>query len=107
MSNVYSDKNALLFFNSDNCHGDNFYYSNEDRMRQAIEFWFSSYSKEWFVRWTIIDKEKHKAIGTIEAMKRMGFEQSSKLLVGTIDGYAYKDYWVISHNMFDIKLVEC
>ena len=32
---VYSDKNALPFFNSDNCHGDNFYYPNEDRMRQA------------------------------------------------------------------------
>ena len=28
---VYSDKNALPFFNSDNCHGDNFYYPNEDR----------------------------------------------------------------------------
>ena len=26
---VYSDKNALPFFNSDNCHGDNFYYPNE------------------------------------------------------------------------------
>ena len=25
---VYSDKNALPFFNSDNCHGDNFYYPN-------------------------------------------------------------------------------
>ena len=24
---VYSDKNALPFFNSDNCHGDNFYSS--------------------------------------------------------------------------------
>lgn len=35
---VYSDKNALPFFNSDNCHGDNFYYPNEDRMRQAIKF---------------------------------------------------------------------
>ena len=32
---VYSDKNALPFFNSDNCHGDNFYYPNEDRMRQT------------------------------------------------------------------------
>ena len=60
---VYSDKNALPFFNSDNCHGDNFYYPNEDRMRQAIKFWLSSYSSKWFVRWTIIDKEKHEAIG--------------------------------------------
>ncbi len=127
-------------------------------MKQAIELWLSSYLSELFVRWTIIDKEKHKAIGTIEvfhrtanddfnhvgvlrldlkseyeasgeifeimnlivppafdlfecgeiitkvpvyaverieAMKRMGFEKSRKLLIGTIDGYAYKDYWVI------------
>ena len=155
---VYSDKNALPFFNSDNCHGDNFYYPNEERMRQAIDFWLRSYSSKWFVRWTIIDKETLKAIGTIElfhrsanddfnhvgvlrldlksehetseeiftvmnlivpptfdlfeceeiitkvpvyavertvAMKRMGFEKSTKLLVGTIDGYAYKDYWTI------------
>ena len=28
---VYSDKNALPFFNSDNCHGDNFYYTTLDR----------------------------------------------------------------------------
>lgn len=29
---VYSDKNALPFFNSDNCDGDNFYYSTEKKM---------------------------------------------------------------------------
>ena len=53
---VYSDKNALPFFNSDNCHGDNFYYFDEKRMRQAIGFWISSYNEKWFVRWTIVDK---------------------------------------------------
>ena len=26
---VYSDKNALPFFNSDNCDGDNFYYAKK------------------------------------------------------------------------------
>lgn len=156
---VYSDKNALPFFNSDNCHGDNFQYPTEERMREAIKFWLTSYSTKWFVRWTIIDKEKHKAVGAIEvfhrsanddfnhvgvlrldlkseyetseeiftimslivppafdlfeceeiitkvpvyavermdAMKRMGFEKSEKLLVGTIDCYAYKDYWTIN-----------
>ncbi|MBO4533771.1 MAG: hypothetical protein J5726_08785 [Treponema sp.] len=36
---VYSDKNALPFFNSDNCHGDNFYYSTIERMNEAIQFW--------------------------------------------------------------------
>lgn len=39
-------------------------------MRQAIKFWLSSYSSKWFVRWTIIDKEKHEAIGTIEVFHR-------------------------------------
>lgn len=29
---VYSDKNSLPFFNSDNCDGDNFYYPTKDRM---------------------------------------------------------------------------
>ena len=51
---VYSDKNSLPFFNSDNCHGDNFYYPTEERMREAIKFWLSSYSTKWFVRWTIM-----------------------------------------------------
>ena len=32
---VYSDKNALPFFNSDNCDGDNFYYETGTRMAEA------------------------------------------------------------------------
>lgn len=40
---VYSDKHALPFFNSDNCDGDNFYYSSVERMEKAIDFWLSSY----------------------------------------------------------------
>ena len=50
---VYGDKNALPFFNSDNCHGDNFYYPDEESMIKAIEFWQSSYASRWLVRWTI------------------------------------------------------
>jgi RimJ/RimL family protein N-acetyltransferase len=50
---VYSDKNALPFFNSDNCHGDNFYYSTREKMDAAIDFWLNSYRDKWFVRWTI------------------------------------------------------
>ena len=37
--NVYSDKNALPFFNSDNCDGDNFYYPTKEQMDKAIDFW--------------------------------------------------------------------
>jgi RimJ/RimL family protein N-acetyltransferase len=39
---VYSDKNALPFFNSDNCDGDNFYYPAKEKMENAISFWLQS-----------------------------------------------------------------
>ena len=81
---VYSDKNALPFFNSDNCHGDNFYYPNEERMREAIEFWLRSYSSKWFVRWTIIDKEAHKAIGSIEVFHRSANDDFNHVGVATV-----------------------
>ncbi|MDY6399007.1 MAG: GNAT family protein [Treponema sp.] len=69
---VYSDKNAHPFFNSDNCHGDNFYYPTLERMNEAIHFWIDSYKNKWFVRWTIIQKQNNKAIGTIELFNREG-----------------------------------
>ena len=47
---VYSDKNALPFFNSDNCHGDNFYYNTREKMDKAIDFWLYSYKERFFVR---------------------------------------------------------
>lgn len=67
---VYSDKNALPFFNSDNCHGDNFYYPTLERMAQAIDFWLFSYENGYFVRWSIVDKKIGKAIGTVELFTR-------------------------------------
>ena len=156
---LYSDKNSLPFFNSDNCHGDNFYYPTKEKMEDAIDFWLDSYEKKWFVRWSIIDKSKNKAIGSVElfhriadddfndagvlrmdlrsdyeisdviydildiivppayelfecneiiskvplyaverelAFSKYGFTKSDRLMVGTIDHYAYKDYWTIT-----------
>ena len=55
---VYSDKNALPFFNSDNCDGDNFYYSTKERMKEVIDFWTMSYKNGWFTRLSIIDKKE-------------------------------------------------
>ena len=40
------------------------------------------------------------AVERIEAMKRVGFKKSTKLLVGTMDGYAYKDYWTINRGVY-------
>ncbi|MFR6163016.1 MAG: hypothetical protein ACLUJR_08375 [Mediterraneibacter gnavus] len=66
----YSDKEAVSFFNSDNCGGDDFYYTTENRMQQAIDYWLFEYHRQGFVRWTIISKETHEAIGTIELFHR-------------------------------------
>ena len=63
---VYSDKNALPFFNSDNCDGDNFYYPDYEKMRSAVDFWLRSYETKWFVRWSGIEKGISKVIGPIE-----------------------------------------
>lgn len=68
---VYSDKNALPFFNSDNCAGDNFYYPTEERMLEAIKYWLMEYSNKGFVRFTIVDKTKQEAVGTIELFHRI------------------------------------
>ncbi len=67
---VYSDKKAVPFFNSDNCGGDDFYYTTERRMEQAIDYWFFEYSRRGFVRWSIVSKATNEAIGTIELFHR-------------------------------------
>lgn len=67
---IYSDKNAMPFFNSDNCHGDDFYYTTKERVQQAIDFWEEAYSKGWFVRWSVVDKKRNAVIGTIEVFHR-------------------------------------
>lgn len=67
---VYSDDKAVPLFNSDNCHGDDFHYTTLERMKAACAFWQDAYKNGWFVRWSIIDKAKNAAVGTIEEFKR-------------------------------------
>ena len=43
----------------------------------------------------IITKVPLYAIERAEAVSQVGFEKTERLLVGTMDGYAYKDYWAI------------
>lgn len=57
-------------FNSDNCGGDDFYYTTERRMMEAIDYWSFEYSRKGFVRWAVVDKYKRETIGTIELFCR-------------------------------------
>ncbi len=61
----YSDPEAERFFNADNCTS-NFCYTTKAQMRECIRFWLRSYQARYFVRWSIIDKQVNRAIGTVE-----------------------------------------
>ena len=50
---VYSDKNALPFFNSDNCNGNIFYYQTEEKLRELIKFWLWEYECRHYVRFAM------------------------------------------------------
>ena len=82
---VYSDKNALPFFNSDNCHGDNFYYATKERMLEAIGFWDMSYENGWFVRLSIIEKHEQKVIGTVEVCLRVSEDEFNNMGILRVD----------------------
>lgn len=81
---VYSDKRALPFFNSDNCHGDNFYYTTLERMKSALDFWQTSYREGWFLRLSILERITLNAIGSVEVFLRSAedaFDQTVLLRV--------------------------
>lgn len=82
---VYSDKNALPFFNSDNCDGDNFYYATEERMAEAIRFWHMSYENGWFVRLSIVDKAILSVIGTVELCLRVSDDKFNNMGILRVD----------------------
>lgn len=67
---VYSDVHAVPYFNSDNCGGDDFYYTSLTRMQEAIHYWKSEYDQHGFVRWSIEDQHSNEVIGTIELFHR-------------------------------------
>lgn len=91
---VYSDKMAVPFFNSDNCGGDDFYYTTEKRMKEAIDYWLFEYNRKGFVRWSIVDQFCGAAIGTIELFNRQAndyFTNCGVLRLDLRSGYEQAD----------------
>ena len=103
---VYSDKLALPFFNSDNCDGDNFYYSTKERMADAIGFWHMAYENGWFVRMSIIDKGVKAVIGTVELCVRVSedtFDNMGILRVDVRSDYEQED---VLYDIFSLVTPE-
>lgn len=82
---VYSDKNALPFFNSDNCDGDNFYYATKERMEEAFDFWKLSYDNGWFARLSIVDKAAQCVVGTVELCLRVSEDAFHQMGILRVD----------------------
>ena len=82
---IYSDKNALPFFNSDNCDGDNFYYATKERMAEALDFWNLSYKNGWFARLSIVDKTVSTVIGTVELCLRVSEDEFNNMGILRVD----------------------
>jgi [ribosomal protein S5]-alanine N-acetyltransferase len=81
----YSDEKSVPFFNSDNCHGDDFHYTTMERMEQAISFWDFSYKNKYFVRWTVILNDTKVKVGTIEMFHRVADDEFNHYGILRID----------------------
>ena len=107
--NVYSDKKALPFFNSDNCDGDNFYYATKERMAEAMQFWKMAYKNGWFVRFSIVDKSVSCVIGTVEICLRVSddsFDQMGILRVDVRSDFEREDVLFEIFSLVTPKLPE-
>ena len=82
---VYSDKNALPFFNSDNCDGDNFYYATKERMTETIDFWNMSYRNGWFVRPSVVAHTSSTVICTVELCLRVSGDEFNNMGISRVD----------------------
>lgn len=98
----YSDEKAVPFFNSDNCHGDDFHYTTLERMKQAVDFWVFSYNNRYFVRWSIILNNSSEKIGTIEMFHRIAEDEFNHYGVLRIDLQSKYEIQPIINEILDI-----
>lgn len=112
----YSDEKAVPFFNSDNCHGDDFHYKTFERMKEAVSFWDFSYKNKYFIRWTIFLNNTNEKIGTIEMFHRTADDEFNNYGVLRIDLHSkYEKQPVINgvleivndnfYKAFDVKAI--
>ena len=102
MLKVYSDKNALPFFNSDSCDGDNFTMKQKKEWQKPSTFGtchikmvgLTPHISEILDCDGIITKVPAYAVERTKAIQRIEFTKSEHLLIGKT-GYAYDGYWII------------
>ena len=81
----YADPAAAPIFNSDNCTS-SFIYHTLEEMTNCVRFWVDSYRWQYFVRFSVVDKAKGKAVGTIEFFAKPGtFDGAGRVGVLRLD----------------------
>lgn len=87
----YSSPLAQAIFNSDRCTS-NFCYSTLAEMKECIDGWLDAYNKKYFVRFSIIDKQNEKAVGTVEIFGSDKSHDHSVLRIDLHPKYEHKAY---------------
>ncbi len=67
----YSDESAVRLMNADNCTSD-FHYRTIEEMVACIRDWLGAYGQRSYVRFSVIDTQDAKAVGTIEMYSGTG-----------------------------------
>lgn len=65
----YSDAASIPLFNSDNCNN-NFNFQTIEEMSDCIRYWLDEYEGHGYIRFSMVEKNSDKAVGTIEFFAR-------------------------------------
>jgi len=106
----YSDPASAKLFNSDNCTS-NFIYQTIAEMKNCIRFWLDEYKRRCYIRFSIVDKNQKKAVGTIECFaKQERFQEFGTVGVLRVDiasQYENKDVITEILNMVGNHFYDC
>lgn len=89
----YSDKEVVKIANADNCTG-NFHFKTIEEMNHYMDCWLYEYSKQYYVRFSIIDKKINVPIGTIEICNKGSIEYLKNVGILRLDicsSYEHED----------------
>ena len=100
----YSDPEAARFFNGD-CCGDDFYYTDQKKFTQCVEYWLKRYEERDFVRWSIQDKERQMLIGTVEVCPSLKYAVDGKVMgILRIDLRSEYEKWEVLKELMDVLI---
>ena len=95
---------AARYFNGD-CCGDNFYYTDKEKLRECVEYWLSRYEARDFVRWSVLDKETGLLIGTLEVCPSLKYAvDGRKMGILRIDLKSEYERWLVLKELMDVLI---